>query len=249
MIENLTKHRLTEGGEAFGCFIRSPDATFVEYVAAAGWDFLIFDGEHGTVAPHHVGDLVRACNVRNVTPISRVSTNHPALILRSLDAGALGLHVPWVNTPVDAEAAARSARYGPEGVRGLAANRSTDWIANAEVTAAANAETMVVVHIETAQAAEAIDAFLAVDGIDVLFIGPTDLSHSLGHPGEPSHPDVAATIRQVAEAVRGSTKTLGIYAGTPEAVAAGRELGARYFTTGVETLLGPAMRAFLEAVR
>lgn len=249
MIHNATKARLAAGETAIGCFVRSPDSTFAEFVASAGWDFLVFDGEHGTVSPSDVGDLARACDVRGVTPIARVSANHPSVILRCLDAGAAGLHVPWVNSAEEAEAAVRSMKYWPRGLRGLAGNRSTGWLANAEVIAQANEESLMVVHIETREAAEAIEDFLEVDGIDVLFIGPTDLSHSLGFPGDTEHPDVTQIIRRVAEAVTRSDKVLGIYAGTPEAVIAGREMGARYFTTGVETLLAPAMRFFLSAVR
>lgn len=249
MIHNPTKAKLATGAAVFGCFVRSPDATFAEFVATAGWDFLVFDGEHGMVTPADVGNLARACEVRGVTPIARVSMNQPSIILRCLDAGAAGIHVPWVNSAEEAERVVRSMKYGPRGLRGLAGNRSTDWMANAEVTARANAETLTVIHIETGEAAEEVGDLIEVDDVDVLFIGPSDLSHSLGVPGDQGHPQVIATIRRVAEAVTNSDKTLGIYAGTPEAVTAGLELGARYFTTGVESLLAPAMRSFLAAVR
>lgn len=245
MIENSTKAKLAEGGRVFGCFVRSPDATLAEFVATADWDFLVFDGEHGHVAPNQVGDLARACDVRGVTPIARVSSNEPSLILRCLDAGAAGVHVPWVNSADEAEAAVRAVKYGPRGLRGLAGNRSTDWLANSEATAIANDQTLTVIHIETAEAAANVEQFLEIEDLDVLFIGPTDLSHSLGVPGERSHPRMVETIKEVADAVAGSDKVLGIYAGNPDAVAAGLEVGARYFTTGVETLLRPAMSAYL----
>lgn len=249
MIGNTTKMKLRAGATVYGCFVRSPDATFAEFVATGGWDFLVFDGEHGTVSPRDVADLARACEVRGVTPIARVTANNSSAILRCLDAGAAGLHIPWVNSVTEAEAAIRSMKYWPRGQRGLAGNRSIDWTANLQSTATANAETLSIIHIETAEAADAVADFVKVEDIDVLFIGPTDLSHSLGAAGDPNHPEVKSAIRRVAEAVASSDKALGIYAATPEAVAAGRDLGARYFTTGIEPLLAGAMRTFLDSVR
>jgi 4-hydroxy-2-oxoheptanedioate aldolase len=157
MIVNTTKQKLKQGAAVFGCFVRSPDATFAEFVATGGWDFLVFDGEHGNVSTRDVADLARACEVRGVTPIARVSANNPSAILRCLDAGAAGLHIPWVNSMVEAEAAVRAMKYWPQGQRGLAGNRSIDWTTNLEATAAANSETLSVIHIETAEAAEAVD--------------------------------------------------------------------------------------------
>ena len=98
MLNNITKAKLARGEVALGCFIRYDDPSFTEYVAMQGWDFLIFDAEHGTLEPSQVENLARAAEVRNVTPIVRVPTNQPHLILRYMDTGVHGLHVPWVNT-------------------------------------------------------------------------------------------------------------------------------------------------------
>jgi 4-hydroxy-2-oxoheptanedioate aldolase len=143
----------------------------------------------------------------------------------------------------------RAVKYGPRGIRGLAGNRSSDWVANAGSTAAANDETLVVIQVETAEAVSRIDDLVRVDGVDVLFLGPTDLSHSLGHPGDGDHPDVRAAMERVASAVVPSPKTLGVFTGGIDAAAEWRERGARYLTTGIEPMLRPAMRTFLEAVR
>jgi len=154
-----------------------------------------------------------------------------------------------VNSAEEAEQVVRSVKYGPRGIRGLAGNRLSEWKANAETTAAANRETLVVVHIETAEAVDAIDEFVEIDGIDVLFIGPTDLSHSLGVPGEPGHPSVREAMERVAEAVVESPVALGLFAADPAAVRTWRQRGARYFTTGFEGLLRPAMQAYLDESR
>jgi 4-hydroxy-2-oxoheptanedioate aldolase len=249
VITNLAKAKLAAGETVIGCFLRSPDANIAEFMALAGWDFLVFDGEHGPLQPADVADLSRAAELHDVTPLARATTNDPPTILRFLDAGAHGVHVPWVNSAEEAERVVRSVKYGPRGIRGLAGNRLSGWKADAETTAAANRETLVVVHIETDEAVAAIDEFVEVDGIDVLFIGPTDLSHSLGVPGEPGHPRVREAMDRVAEAVVGSPVALGLFAADPATVRAWRRRGARYLTTGLEPLLRPAMSTYLEESR
>lgn len=249
MIENATKMRLREGELVIGCFVRSPDANLAEYVSTGGWDFLVFDGEHGWVAPGHMANLARACERRGVTPIVRVPSRDPGIVLRCLDAGAAGLHFPWINSEEEARSAISAAMYAPRGIRGLAGNRSTDWSVTREATAHVNEATLVVVQIETREAVDKIEELCSVDGIDVLFIGPSDLSQSLGVSGELNHPLVVDAVDRVAAAVRESDKVLGLFASTPEAAAWGLGLGARYLATGIEALLGRAMVSFIEHLR
>jgi len=249
MIANQVKARLAAGETVVGCFLRSGDSTLAEFAALQGWDFLVFDGEHGTLHPGDIADLARAAELHGVTPLARVTTNDPSTILRFLDAGTHGVHVPWVNSAAGAERVVQSVKYGPRGIRGVAGNRLSGWTVDAGSLAAANRESLVVVHIETAEAVEAIDEFVEVDGIDVLFIGPTDLSHSLGVTGEMDHPRLIEAMEKVAAAVVPSPVTLGMFASSPATVRAWREKGARYFTTGLEPLLRPAMRKYLEESR
>ena len=252
MLENVTKAMLAEGQTVFGCFIRYPEPAFAEFVAMQGWDFLIFDAEHGALQPRDVEDLCRAVELRDVTPLARVTTNQPHIILRFLDTGIHGVHVPWVNTAAAVEKAVQAVKYQPRGQRGLAGSRASDWgmyESIGEYTQRANRETMVVVHIETMEAVNAIEDYVAIHGVDVLFIGPTDLSHSLGHPGEPSHPEVVATMDRVADVVVGSDKALGIFAGTPAAAEHWMDKGARYLATGVDGFIKQGMQAFLSHVR
>ena len=252
MLENRTKARLAAGEAAFGCFVRTPEPSLIEYVAMLGWDFLVFDAEHGTLQPGEVEDLCRAVEPRGTTPIVRVTTNDPPTILRFLDTGVHGVHVPWVNSAAEVERAVQSVKYTPRGIRGLAGSRASEWGINepiGEYVKRANRETLVVIHIETQDAVDAIDAYLAVDGVDVLFIGPTDLSQSLGHPGDLKHPDVLRAMDRVADAVVGSGKTLGLYAGTVDMTKEWLDRGARYFTTSLEPFLRDGMRAHLRDVR
>ena len=252
MIRNEIRAKLQAGKTVFGCFTRYRDAAFVEYTAMQGWDFLVFDGEHGTLEPRDIEDLCRAAEVRGVTPIARVTTNQPHIILRYLDTGIHGIHVPWVNTPEEVERAVAATKYQPRGQRGLAGSRASDWGMSepiSDYTQRANQETMVVIHIETAEAVEAVERYVEVDGVDVLFIGPTDLSHSLGHPGNLTHPDVVAAIERVREVVVPSDKTFGIFAGTAETATHWQERGARYFATTPDRFLKEGMQRYLEAAR
>lgn len=249
---NLTRAKLAAGEPVFGCFFRYAQPTLAEFVALQGWDFLVFDAEHGSLEPRDLEGLCRAAELHGVTPITRVTTNDPSTILRSLDAGSHGIHVPWVNTVEGVAQVVASARYWPEGQRGFAGSRAARWGMHeplGDYTRTANRETMVVVHIETAAAVDLIEQYVAIDGVDVLFLGPADLSHSLGHAGQPDHPEVVAVLERAAEVVAASDRTLGIYAGSPAAVERWAARGATYFTTGFEELVKAGTSQYLTAVR
>jgi 4-hydroxy-2-oxoheptanedioate aldolase len=252
MLANATKAKLAAGEPVFGCFFRYAEPSLAEYVAMLGWDFIVFDAEHGTLQPREVEDLCRAVEPHGVTPLVRVTANRSHLILRFLDTGAHGVMVPVVSTSAGAEEAVRAVKYPPRGERGLAGTRASRWGLEEGLAAyveRANRETLVVLHIETAEAVEAIDELVAIDGVDVLYLGPIDLSQSLGHTGEPNHPAVVAAMERVAEAVVASDKALGIWATTTAATQEWLARGARYFATGLEPLLRGSMTAHLEHAR
>ncbi len=252
MLVNQTKAKLERGEPVFGCFIRYAEPSLAEFAALLGWDFLVFDAEHGTLQPRDVEDLCRAVEPYGTTALVRATTNRPEVILRFLDTGAGGVHVPWVNSPAEAEAAVRSVKYWPRGERGLAGTRASRWGLREPLAAYvddANRETLVVIHIETGEAVDAIEAYAAIDGVDVLYLGPTDLSQSLGHPGDASHPDVVAALERAAAAIVKSGKALGIWAASEAATAEWLGRGATYFATGLEPLLRGAMTGHLERAR
>lgn len=252
MRENRTKRLLREGKPAFGCFVQFPDAALVEFTAYQGWDFLILDGEHGTLDPRLCEGLLRAAELHDVSTIVRVPVNEPHVILQFMDVGAQGCQVPSVESGADAERAVRSVKYGPRGARGLAGVRAADYGergALGEYVRSANAETLVSVHVESAQAVDRVDEIAAVDGVDVVFLGPTDLSHSLGLPGELGHPLVVDHLERAAAATLEAGKVLGVTVATAEEAVTWLERGARYVTTGIGPLLGSATRSWLARVR
>jgi 4-hydroxy-2-oxoheptanedioate aldolase len=249
---NNTKAKLKAGETVFGIFTRYHNATLVEVLGYQGWDFIVFDGEHGTIEPADCENMVRAAEIRGVTPIIRVPTNQPHIILRYMDTGTQGLHVPWVNSAAEAEQVVCSVKYGPRGIRGLAGIRAADFGqvgTFGEYVQKANAETLVIIHIETAHAVDHLPDMVKIDDLDVIFIGPTDLSHSLGVPGQQQHPDVQATIQKIVDIVAPTDKALGIMVSSLQAAQQWKERGARYIAIGLESLLAPTAREYLKTVR
>lgn len=252
MRKNKTKERLKAGETVLGCFLRYPSASLVEVLGYQPWDFLVFDAEHGNIEPADCENMVRAAELQDVTPIVRVTTNQPQIILRLMDTGAQGLHVPWINTAAEAESVVRWTKYYPRGIRGLAGIRAADYGLKGtfgDYVETSNRESLVVIHIETIDAVDQLPEIIKIDGIDVIFIGPTDLSHSLGVPGQPGHPTVQAAIDRIVETVSKTDKALGIMVPNAQAAQQWRARGARYITVGFESLLMPAARDYLEKVR
>lgn len=252
MQKNKTKAKLKAGETVFGCFVRYPDPGLIEFLGYQGWDFLVFDAEHGTVEPRDCENMTRAAELRGVTPIIRVTTNWQPIILRFLDTGAQGLLVPWVQSAAEAEAAVRSVKYQPQGIRGLAGVRAADYGQTrslGEYVEQANAETLVVLQIETAQAIEQLPEILKVKGIDVIFIGPSDLSQSLGLPGQAQHPTVQAAMQRIADCVAPTDVALGLMVRNVESAREWQAKGAQYIAISLESVLGPAVKHYLQQAK
>ena len=252
MRTNNTKAKLKSGATVFGCFVRYNDPALVDFFSYLDWDFIVIDAEHGSIEPRDCENMVRAMELHDVTPIIRVTTNQPHIILRFLDTGAQGLHIPWVNSPEEAENAVRWVKYQPRGIRGLGSVRAADYGQKgplSEYVKRANAETLVVLHVETKEAIEELPKTAAIDGVDVIFIGPTDLSQSLGVPGNPQHPSVAKAIDRIAGIVRGTNVALGIMAGNAEAARRWRDAGFQYLTTTFEAVVRQGTRDYLSQAR
>jgi len=250
--KNKTKAKLKDGETVFGAFVRYPDPGLIEFLGYQGWDFLVFDAEHGTVEPQDCENMTRAAELRGVTPIIRVTTNSQPVILRFLDTGVQGLLVPWVQSAAEAQAAVRSVKYQPLGVRGLAGARAADYGQTQTLTEyveEANAETLVVLQIETAQAIDQLPEILQVKGIDVIFIGPSDLSQSLGLPGEFQNPIVQAAMQRIAETVARSEAALGLMVRNPESAREWQKKGAQYIAISIESVVGPAVKRYLQEAK
>jgi 2-keto-3-deoxy-L-rhamnonate aldolase RhmA len=193
------KRRLQDGERLLGFFIATPSAATVEIAGLSGYDFVIIDTEHGPADIETVENMLRAAAMHGMAGLVRVPDNSVASIQRVLDAGADGILVPHVASAAIAKDVIDRALFTPQGRRGVALARSSAYgIGDAKTYyATRNQHTVVIVMIEDAEALPVVDEILAVPGIDAVFIGPGDLSSSLGYPGEPNHPAVQAEVSRI----------------------------------------------------
>lgn len=178
MKENNVKKKLQSGGVSVGSWLAFESPLSAEVMASAGFEWLMVDTEHGPIAGSAVINLINACRAAQCVPFVRVIWNESSLIQQALDMGAFGVLVPVVNSREQAEAAVRDAKYPPLGARSCGGNRApvafgTDMVS---YKPRANEETMLMVQIETPEAVENADAIAAVQGVDLLFVGPNDLA-------------------------------------------------------------------------
>lgn len=160
--------------------------------------------------------------------------------------------MPMVNSPAEAERAVRAVKFAPRGNRGLGSTRAADYGQTApfhEYVKVANAETLLILQVETIEALGEVMDIARTDGVDVVFIGPTDLSVSLGVPGQPQHPRVREATDRIAAQVAQAGKILGALASSADSAREWRQRGARYIVTNLEAILVPGVRRYLEEVR
>ncbi|MFZ5753015.1 MAG: HpcH/HpaI aldolase family protein [Bacillota bacterium] len=230
MRENILKKKLKEGKVCMGTFARLNPAA-VEILGLTGWDFVVIDMEHGVYDYPTVENMLRAARSSGTTSLVRVAEPRPSYVMRALDTGAEGVQIPQVETAEQVKMLMEAARYYPQGKRGLCSFvRAAGYsiIPPAEHIPTSNEEVLTVVHIEGAQVAEKVEEIIAVPGIDVIFLGPWDLSQSLGVPGEVKHPRVVEVMEKVTMACRKKGVAIGTFARDPEDARYWAESGVQY---------------------
>lgn len=233
--ENKIKSALKADQAVIGTFIKMTDPCTVELIANAGFDFIAIDNEHTSMNRETVVNLIRAADASGIVATVRVRENSRAQILQALDAGAFGVMIPETSSKEEVQLVIERTKYAPLGNRGYSASqRSANYSTmNAtEYARISNENTMVVVYCETAEAIRNLDAMVTVEGVDVVFVGPFDLTQALGVIGEPGHPKVTEAIDTIVAKVRAAGKAAGIIA--PNATEAKRliEKGFRYIVLG-----------------
>ncbi len=251
-MKNAMKEMIARGEPAFGVSLMFPSPQLVEMVAYAGFDWVLIDCEHGSIGPADVEVMAMAADATGITPIGRPKSNSTADIQSIMDRGVKGVQVPHINTSEDAKRAVAAVKFGPGAQRGLAAGTRPDhWGLGAKMTdfvTDANQASLVCVQIEHADAVANIEEILRVDGIDVYFIGPSDLSQSLGYPGNPKAPPVAEAIDKTLKHIRDA----GCAPGMPAASSTVAEVtasGCKYIYTHLPKLLGAGATDFLRAAQ
>lgn len=188
---NLTKAKLRAGDTVLGCWVNSMSPAVVSVLAYSGFDFVVFDAEHLPYDALTLENMIRVAHDVGVTPIVKLPKGETRLLLLALDSGAQGMHFADVSSAQEAEAAVRSARFYPEGERGVAfVTRAGGYgfVAAEDYLRQANEEIMTIMVIEGKRGLESLEEILEVPGIDVISVGPYDLSQSLGIPDQLDHP-------------------------------------------------------------
>jgi len=249
---NVLKERLRRGEALAGAFLNIFAPELVELLGLLKLDFVILDGEHTGLTPDRAVELYRAAELRGLPCVTRIGVNHPQVLQKYLESGAISVLIPLVNSAEEAQRAVEAVKYPPLGRRGLAASRVSDWGLSMplnEYVEWANRETLVAVQIETPQAIENFEEILSVEGVDVLFFGPSDLSVTLGVPGQATHPEVIALIERLGERARRADKWVGTIARTPQEVAHWKERGFQWLCTGIAQLVADGVRGYLRSFR
>ena len=243
---------LKDGRPLIGIFMGLTSPALVEMAGHAGFDFVVIDNEHGPAGIETTEHMIRAAGCAGIPPVVRVSGANQQEILRTLDVGAAGVQVPQVNTAEQVQLVASAARYPPLGTRGTAySTRAAGYgfFGGAAHVRASNEQTVVITHIETMEAVRNLDAMLQVQGIDVVFIGPTDLSVSMGHAGHPGHPEVQATIADCIRRIAAAGIVPGLMVTNDEEFHRFAALGARYITVNITTIIGGGMKSVIAGTK
>lgn len=250
MKENQLKKRIAEGKTCYGVISPTVDPIICEYIGLSGFDYYMIDGEHGGITASDITNLVRACEVTGCTPLARIRSVDPKLILQFMDAGVMGVMMPTIDTVEDVEKLVQAIKYPPVGKRGLGPVRASDYMqgkmTQLEYVNFANDQTLVMPQIETMECVKNLDAICQVEGVDGFIIGPRDLAMSMGFYDGPGHPEVKAMLDEIFQKVLAAGKFFGTVAGTSEQADALVEKGASMILNSVQGLIKVRSKEFLK---
>lgn len=219
---NKLKKMLLDGKKPIGTYIKTFDPAITEVCCLCGYDCVIFDNEHTAMSKESMAPMLRAAELYNCTALVRVRENNASMILQALDAGAYGVQVPNIRTAAEVKQAVSSIYYAPKGSRGFANTTRTGGYGLMPVNEyiqKVNDELLCICYCETKEAYENLDEILQVEGLDMLFIGPSDLSQALGVLGNVKHPKVLETVDDIIRRTKAAGKFVGTVAGNGAAAA------------------------------
>lgn len=248
MLASEIKKKLRSGGVSLGSWMSMAHPSIAEILASAGYEWVVVETEHTAIDNSEVLRLIMAIEVGGAVPLVRLAWNDPIQCKAVLDSGAAGVIVPMVNTKADAELAVKAAKYPPVGFRGVGLARAQGYGSRfAKYVERANEDSLLIVQIEHVDAVRNIEEILSVPGIDGTFIGPYDLSMSMGLPGQTDHPDVRAAQDRVLAATVARGLAPGIHLVHPDRagneIAAYVDRGYQFIALGTDILfLGDACR-------
>ena len=230
---NLLKDRLQKGEKLFGPFVNLCHPAVMEIAGLAGFHFAIIDTEHGEISSDRAVDMVRAAKLAGISPVVRVYANQPELISKALDIGAEGVQIPQVCSKAEAMAAVKAAKFSPAGARGCNRYvRAANYSAADKLSyfADSNDETVVIVQVEGKEGVDNLEEILSVPGMDVLFIGPYDLSASLGIPGQVEHPLLLQEMNKIMALAKQAGVALGFFVDDAQSAVKWKKAGIQYIS-------------------
>ena len=247
---NAFRHLLMAAGHQppIGTSLLSASPIVAEAMGHAGFDWLLLDTVHTPLDMMEVMHMLQALAATKAIPVVRVPWDDAVTVKRVLDAGATTVMFPFVSSADDARRAVAATRYPPEGMRSMSLmSRASKFGTVPHHPKTANQSIGVIVQLETPKAIRALEEVVAIDGVDAVFIGPAELSSSMGHAGQPAHPAVLDLMAQTAQRCRAVGKPIGTVGGTPEVVAQYRAMGFNFIAVGSD--LGLLMRGAQAAVQ
>ena len=206
-MKNDLKAKLQNGEKTVGAWVTIPHPDISEALSTLPFDWFVFDQEHSTLDDQLTQQLMQAMKGKKVTPLIRVAWNDPVLVKKALDTGVYGIIVPWINSREDAIKVVRACKYPPDGIRGCGPRRTI--LLDPDYLKTVNDEILIIVQIETEEAVDNAEGILSVEGVDAFFVGPFDLSASMGLMGQITHARVQESINRVFEV----GKRLGVASG------------------------------------
>ncbi|HAE42792.1 MAG TPA: aldolase [Clostridiales bacterium] len=241
------RERILSKEVVLGLFYKFNSQAVVEMVGHAGFDFIIIDTEHANFSSYDVEGLIRAADGVGMSSVVRVREAKPEDVLHALDSGADGVQIPSIRSADQAVEVCATSKYYPQGNRGLSMTQRSGmysaWPKDKNYFDHSNNNSLVVVHVENKEMADNVEELLKIPQLDVVFIGPGDLSQSLGKPGQMNAPEVVKVIEEVIEKVLAKGKAAGIYCGTPEAIKQYVDLGVTYIAYGSDvTAMAKALK-------
>lgn len=256
-MKNSLREKMLRGEKTIGSFFELGSGSVMECMALSGLDYVIIDTEHGAYDPLAALEYIRVARQYGATPLARVQEISRPAILKLLDAGAMGLIIPNVNTVEEAEQIVSWGKYMPLGSRGVAPSAGTDfWMTPyaqqglEQYFEVSNRETLLIPQCETVGCLENIEKIASLPGIDGIFVGPFDLSASMGIPGQFERPEFQEALRHIQGVCRKAGKPTIIYAATEQKVREGFALGFDSVTYSMDALiLAEAYKAALEKLR
>lgn len=229
------RSQLAADEPVFGLWVTMESPSITEMAVGLGLDWVVIDAEHGHLDWKEIVEHLRACVRSDTVALVRIAERNGGLIKRALDIGADGVVVPWVETAEQLRQAVADARYAPEGLRGIGAERATGWgECLIEHTATANEHVLVVPIVETVRALGQVEPMSRVDGTELFFFGPADLSATAGYRGQWQGPGVAESILSAKDELRRAGKHCGVVAAGEEDLIRRREQGFRMIGLGLD---------------